>query len=352
MSIRRVAVLFDDRSRPDTTGGYCLRAARALAEAVHVYPHEADRVRPGEFDLFLRVDDSLDTPIPTILRPLAWWAIDTHLNFDRCLAQAGTADLTFAAQRAGAAALAQAGVANATWLPLACDPSVHRPHNIPKTHDVSFIGNMFPGPRSDLLDLIRRQYPSHFVGRAYFDDMARAYSASRTVFNRSIRDDLNMRVFEALACGSLLLTNDLPDSGQPDLFRDGVHLATYRDPDELLDKLAFYLARPEPRSRVEAVGRREAAERHTYRHRMEAILAAAGSRPRTIPVAAGPTRGRNPGQAPGYFDHARPELLALIPPTAREVVDVGCGAGRLGQALKARQPARVVGIEQDARAAA
>jgi spore maturation protein CgeB len=63
--------------------------------------------------------------------------------------------------------------------------------------------------------------------------MAETYSASRIVFNRSIRDDLNMRVFEALACGSMLLTNALPpESGQEELFVDGTHLATYRCPNE------------------------------------------------------------------------------------------------------------------------
>jgi GT2 family glycosyltransferase/tetratricopeptide (TPR) repeat protein/SAM-dependent methyltransferase len=349
---RRIAVIYNDRARPETTGGYCLQAARAIADAIHIYPDEADRVRPGEFDLFVRVDDGLDTPIPRALRPLVWWAIDTHLDFDRCLAQAAAADLTFAAQRPGAAALARAGVANARWLPLACDPAVHRRHDVPKAHDVCFVGNVPPGPRADLLGLICRRCPGHFVGQAYFDDMARAYSAARIVFNRSVRDDLNMRVFEALACGSLLLTNDLPDSGQADLFRDGVHLATYRDPDELLDKLAFYLARPEPRSRVEEAGRQAVTERHTYRHRMETILTAAEALPRSVPVAAGPAGGGVSGPAPGYFDHARPELLALIPPVARDVVDVGCGAGRLGEALKARQPVHVVGVEQDPRAAA
>ena len=72
------------------------------------------------------------------------------------------------------------------------------------------------------------------------------------MFNRSVRNDVNMRVFEALACGSLLVTNDLSDNGQDGLFRDGVHLATYRDADELLDKVAFYLKRDELRERIAA----------------------------------------------------------------------------------------------------
>ena len=39
-------------------------------------------------------------------------------------------------------------------------------------------------------------------------------------------------------------------------------------------------------------------------------------------------------QDPVYFSHVRPEILALVPDSARRVLDVGCGAGRLGEALK------------------
>lgn len=348
MAIRRVAVVFDDRARPETTGGYCVRALGGLADATHILPDAADRTADAAFDLFLRVDDGLDYPLPDWFRPLAWWAIDTHLDPERCLAQAAAADLTFAAQRPGAEALRAAGVA-AEWLPLACDPDVHRPHEVPKRFDFTFVGHLFPGPRADLLAALRRRYPAHFVGRAYFEDMAELYSAARTVFNRSVRDDVNMRVFEALACGSLLLTNDLPAAGQPDLFQDGTHLATYEDEGELLDKMAFYLARPAARARVEAAGRAAVTASHTYRHRMARVLAAADGRPRAVRVGGEASAA---GYDPGYFEFDRPELLAEIPAWARDVLDVGCGAGRLGEALKRRQPARVVGLERDPAAAA
>src|SRR5437667_99589 len=82
--------------------------------------------------------------------------------------------------------------------------------------------------------------PAHFIGRAYFEEMARIYSASRVVFNRSIKNDVNMRVFEAVACGSLLVTNDLADHGQAELFGDGVHLVTYREPGEMVETVGYY----------------------------------------------------------------------------------------------------------------
>jgi 2-polyprenyl-3-methyl-5-hydroxy-6-metoxy-1,4-benzoquinol methylase len=384
MTIRRVAIIFDNQARPETTGGYCVRALEGLARAQHFLPSQLGRVPRQGFDLYLNVDDGLDYRWPADLRPCAWWAIDTHLNFDFYLARARDFDLVFAAQRDGADRLRQGGIASASWLPLACDPGIHRRHDVPKEWDVCFVGNLFPGPRQELLELIRERFPTTFVGRRYFEDMARTYSASRVVFNRSIRNDINMRVFEALACGSLLVTNDLRENGQEELFLAGEHLVTYAGAEDLLDRIAFYLRHEESRERIAAAGREVALARHTYRHRMETLLAEAGralrrttggppEEARAVAPQEGPpptpgegqleppapaalaeasTNGTAGGpQDPGYFNFPRPEILALIPRSARQVLDVGCGAGRLGEALKARQPAEVVGIELDGAAA-
>ncbi|HET7710382.1 MAG TPA: class I SAM-dependent methyltransferase, partial [Thermoanaerobaculia bacterium] len=48
----------------------------------------------------------------------------------------------------------------------------------------------------------------------------------------------------------------------------------------------------------------------------------------------------------------REDLLARIGPDARNVLEFGCGEAPLGEALKKRQPCRVVGVEIDPRAAA
>jgi SAM-dependent methyltransferase len=245
-----------------------------------------------------------------------------------------------------------------------------------------------------LIDLIRKRFRNTFVGQRFFDDMARTYSASRIVFNRSIANDVNMRVFEALASGSLLMTNDLSTNGQAELFQDGIHLATYTHPEEMLDKIAYYLAHEPIRERIAAAGRQEAFAKHTYRHRMETLLreveTALAARESWVPAQPVPERVfptetpfppqgvaddrgkdcRSAAQAQevqaqdiarlelvplakdqsdlddlSYFEFARPELVALVPLTARRILDVGCGAGRLGEAIKARQAAEVVGIE-------
>ncbi|MCA9046109.1 MAG: glycosyltransferase, partial [Planctomycetaceae bacterium] len=52
-----------------------------------------------------------------------------------------------------------------------------------------------------------------------------------------------------------------------------------------------------------------------------------------------------------YFDFPRPDVLALVPQNAQRVLDIGCGAGRLGESIKQRQVAHVVGVERDNTAA-
>jgi 2-polyprenyl-3-methyl-5-hydroxy-6-metoxy-1,4-benzoquinol methylase len=49
---------------------------------------------------------------------------------------------------------------------------------------------------------------------------------------------------------------------------------------------------------------------------------------------------------PSYIG-PRPDVLELVPRDARDVLDVGCSAGALGEGIKARNGARVTGIEAD-----
>jgi len=52
-----------------------------------------------------------------------------------------------------------------------------------------------------------------------------------------------------------------------------------------------------------------------------------------------------------YYTHSRPEIRALVDKKAELVLDVGCGAGVLGGYLKRQGVKRVIGIEQDEKAA-
>ena len=164
MEIRRVAVIYDDRARPDTTGVYCRRALETLVETVHYRPDELESIPREGFDLYLNIDDGLRYDLPEELHPCAWWAVDTHLTLDWYVQRGGHFDVVFAAQCDGAELLRKAGIDSARWLPLACDPEIHRKHEVARSYDVAFVGNLFPGPRTELLNLVRQQVPA-FVHR-------------------------------------------------------------------------------------------------------------------------------------------------------------------------------------------
>jgi len=398
--IRRVAIIFDERTRPDTTRIYCRKALQSLVEVEYFHPDDVANVPRTGFDLYLVIDDGLDYPLPVELRPMAYWAIETHFDFDRCLQRAMQVDFVFAAQKDDTERMRKAGVATAQWLPLACDPEIHGQRDAAKERDLCFVGNVPAGPRADLLRLLQQYFKDIYVGNSNCEELARIYSATRIVFNRSRGSDVNRRVFEALASGSLLITNDLTENGQDELFRDGVHFATYRIGEELLDKLRYYLRHNELRERIAAAGRAEVLAKHTYRHRMEELLASVeatvyrsrgkamvgnvisgvlmsteqGAVPQygysgaeqngdeqmflaaqclmaTIGDPKSNIRIPKSAHDPSYFEFDRPELLALIPRTAATVLEVGCGRGRLGESLKARQSCEVNGIELDEEAA-
>jgi 2-polyprenyl-3-methyl-5-hydroxy-6-metoxy-1,4-benzoquinol methylase len=45
------------------------------------------------------------------------------------------------------------------------------------------------------------------------------------------------------------------------------------------------------------------------------------------------------------YESPRADVVALVPGTATRILDIGCSTGALGASIKARQPARVVGVD-------
>lgn len=71
------------------------------------------------------------------------------------------------------------------------------------------------------------------------------YGSSLVGFNASLNGDLNLRIFEALASGSMLLTDRLSaGSGLSSLWREGRELITYTDAGDLVEHARHYLDHP------------------------------------------------------------------------------------------------------------
>ena len=253
---------------------------------------------------------------------------------------------------------------NAGWLPAACEPEIHRAFDVPKAYDVVFVGQTMPAWHKDRVRLLERLKEAGFdlrVDSKILEEMALLFSRGRLVFNRSLNGDLNMRVFEAMACGSLLITDRLPnEAGLGELFEDRRHLVLY-DEEDLEELVVYYLKNEDEREEIAECGLKEVLAHHTYGHRADQLLAQIfGAHEVTSCVADSPEpakRAAVPGPAkkpelPAYYQNQRPEIIALIPPHATRILDVGCAAGEMGRLLKSqRSGVQVVGIEKETRAA-
>ena len=61
--------------------GLLSRTGGELVEVVHFQPEQRDQIPTTGFDLYVSIDDDTDHRLPASLRPLAYWAIDTHRDF-------------------------------------------------------------------------------------------------------------------------------------------------------------------------------------------------------------------------------------------------------------------------------
>jgi hypothetical protein len=166
----------------------------------------------------------------------------------------------------------------------ACDPDVHRPFNEKKIYDVSFVGSFYFNRYLLLRKLGRLNIKPHIFGgfwilRAgihhppvYGMDYARV--VSRTKININIHNPIdivagapNMRVFEIACMKGFLLTEEMYS-----LRRLFPKAATYRDPEDLIEKIEYYLENQDIREEISRAMYEEALRRHKYLDRAKEIL--------------------------------------------------------------------------------
>ncbi|MCA9059325.1 MAG: glycosyltransferase, partial [Planctomycetaceae bacterium] len=94
------------------------------------------------------------------------------------------------------------------------------------------------------------------------------------------------------------------------------------------------------RQKIGDAGRAAVCRKHTYGHRADVILDR---------LNKATSRVSKPGC---YFEFDRPDVRGLIPETATRILDIGCGSGKLGAALRSSRSSHVTGIEASFSAAA
>ncbi|EFM08957.1 conserved hypothetical protein [Paenibacillus curdlanolyticus YK9] len=201
------------------------------------------------------------------------------------------------------------GCNNVHYLPLGVDPASFRPLNPPRgmRREISFVGSAY-WRRVDFFNQITgylatkdtlisgiwwerlrdfaKLEPKIALGR-WMDpaETAHTYNGAQIVINmhRAHDDETfnnnsanigavspNPRTFEISACGTLQLTDireDLPLYYTPD-----VEIITYASPEEMVEKIDYYLNHEQERQQIALRGLYRTMRDHTYAKRLETML--------------------------------------------------------------------------------
>jgi spore maturation protein CgeB len=251
----------------------------------------------------------------------AMWFVEDYKVFEYWRAFAPLYDLFAVIQKEPfLSLLAQAGQANALYLPLAALPDFHRPLELrPEEQreygaDVAFLGAGYPNRRRAFRSLAGRNFKlwgsdwedepllaphlQRHGARIGEEECVRIYNATRVNLNlhSSVSDAaavvpgdfVNPRTFELAAAGAFQLVD--ARGLMPELFAPG-ELATFTTLSEMLQGIEYYLAHPAERQAVALRGRERVLAEHTYARRMQTLLDAAarclGPWPEAEAAAAG-----------------------------------------------------------------
>jgi hypothetical protein len=149
---------------------------------------------------------------------------------------------------------------------------------IQRIFDVGWVGrssfNVHDSRRRVMTALAGRFRVNEWDKLYKFEEVADVYRSSRIVVNVARDDfpqDANMRAFEAMAAGCLLI-NRIPTELTEIGFQEGVHFVGYRHEGEIEHLVRRYLFQHEDRNRVARAGREKVLDEHTYDNRADTLL--------------------------------------------------------------------------------
>ena len=107
----------------------------------------------------------------------------------------------------------------------------------------------------------------------YYDELPQIYPLSEINFNctsQQMKGAVNQRVFDVPAAGAFVLTDWREQMDE--LLEPGKEVIAYKDPGEIRELVAYYLAHPRERRRVAEAGRRRVLADHTWEQRLAAVI--------------------------------------------------------------------------------
>lgn len=125
----------------------------------------------------------------------------------------------------------------------------------------------------------------HQRRQALNHEKVRAFRNAKIVVNNLHYGEVwgvNVRCFEAAGAGAFQMVDWRPGLSQ--LFEDGKELVTFTSMADLKQKIDYWLPRETERRAIGQAGMRRAHAEHTYRHRLDLLLATLSGRERGFPM--------------------------------------------------------------------
>jgi len=173
---------------------------------------------------------------------------------------------------------AKAGHPGAVLLPHAVRREYFDGPELEREFEVGWVGQTagpFYQARAEWLAKLAQEFRTNDWARSYtVQEVAETYRRSKIVANIGRDDfpqDANLRVFEVLASGALLLTS-LPSELEQLGFREGEHFVGYRDHRDISELVRRYLEDEPSRMRIATAARELVLREHTYDRRAELLL--------------------------------------------------------------------------------
>jgi hypothetical protein len=296
-----------------------------------------DRIVLGDDGRLLRIAGLEHAPCPTAFVSLDPRAAAWHAPL------AAAVDVAFVAQRPLLARFRAAG-ADAVWLPHWAPDELSEPA-AKKDHGLAFVGTLDAAAKPRRAAFFATLAAASSSLHAVEGRFAGVYPRSTVVVDHAEDGELTARVFEAMACGALVLAPNA-DNGLLELFRDGEHLLTY-PPDDvagLLATLMRHAASPATLAAVAERGRDAVLAAHCATHRAATVLDA---------LDAADPRRRRPDAIVAAYDAlaAAAERLAARQPTCPlwRRLRAAYQAARDARPAAAGHPTPSVAVAADAR---
>ncbi|MDP8207692.1 MAG: glycosyltransferase [Candidatus Electryonea clarkiae] len=234
-------------------------------------------------DVVLQVD-SIDTRIffrgiEELNIPTAFYAIDTPINEFWQHPYSHGFDRIYLDQHETWRQWSESGIDWARWLPLAADSTIFYPpeNNSERNFPIVFIGtldNRLRPKRSAILHRLKKIAPVKIIdgGGTRSENtlkVASLYRKAKIVVNENLFDGVNLRTFEAMATGAVVLNER--GRGTEILFSDNEHL-TFFDASDLENVVSDLLKNPEKIEMIGQSGARRIREKHTITHRTGTVI--------------------------------------------------------------------------------